>query len=92
MGRPELKIELTATEPVKAGEPEHASGWGDDAQSIEVTGKVAEIKVTKDGKSQFGLRIQDDGSLVLTDYGNMLFQLDAGSNLWLTPYRPWEEK
>jgi hypothetical protein len=92
MGRPELKIELTATEPIKAGEPVDASGWGDDAQSIEVTGKVAEIKVTKDGKSQFGLRIQGrriPGPHRLREYA---VPIRCRKNLLLTPYRPWEEK
>jgi hypothetical protein len=92
MGRPELKIELTATEPIKAGEPVDASGWGDDAQSIEVTGKVAEINIVKDGKSQFGIYISDDGAIIITDYGNMMFQLELSKSLRFTPYKPWEEK
>lgn len=64
-------------------------GRGKDARETRVTGEIREIVIAKDGKSQFGIHILDNGEIILTDYGPMCFETAVPQNLRLVPTRPW---
>lgn len=85
-----LTLEVICLDKAEVDE-EYVSGWGDDASQTNITGQVRKIIITKDGESQFGIRINDDGSIIITDYGHMCFETSVPQNLELTPAHPWED-
>ena len=85
----DLKIEIICADKAEVDE-EYLDGWGDDATQTNVSGKIMKLIITKDGKSQFGIRILDDGSIIITDYGHMCFETSMPRNLEFTPHHPWE--
>lgn len=89
--RPRIGIELDATDKPEVSLPLPASGWGEDGHSIFVKGQIANIKITKDGEAQFGITIQKDGTICLTDYCGMGFRLFVPQNMTLTPAHPWSQ-
>jgi len=59
------------------------NGLGEYATETTVVGEVRQIIIEKDGKPQFGFCIQEDGTLVFTDYANMGFRTTVSNNLYI---------
>jgi hypothetical protein len=89
---PELSVEIFTLEGLKSLETEPTSGWGagTDAQKTILKGQVVEIIVSKDDEPYVGLRILEDGSLILTGY-RARFTQPVDSNLSLKSIIPWKE-
>ena len=87
-----LEVMVTCChEPPVVDAPAPAPGWGDDGTHTSIHGAVREIRVARGGAVQFGLRILEDGSVIMTDYANMAFRLDAPRSLLLEPGNPWQK-
>ena len=84
-------MEITANDKPEVSLPRPASGWREDGHSMFVKGQIANIKITKDGKAQFGITIRGDGTICLTDYCGMGFHLFVPQNMILTPAHPWSQ-
>jgi hypothetical protein len=89
MSQKELEIVLTATGPLLAKGPVECRGWGDGGQDLCVSGPIANILVSRNGQSEFSLRILGDGRLIFTNYRG-LYETTVTPNLMLRPDRPWE--
>lgn len=91
----QVTVELTAVGSLEAAESQPVSGWGDDANKLAVADKVVEIIVCrpKDGgkgrEAAFGIRILEDGSIILTSYRSLLSTSLSGSNISFENLRPW---
>ena len=86
----DLEVVVTCTEKPIIGMPQYVSGWGDDGNEAKITGQVKEIRVDRNGKSQFGIRILDNGEIIITDYGHMCFETSVPQNVRFKPARPWK--
>jgi hypothetical protein len=88
-----LAVYLTSTSPVEVGKPDHAHGWGEDAQEVRVVGEVAQIMVRRgsEDESCFSIRITPEGHLIITAY-NTTFSLSAPNNMWMHNDRPWKDE
>lgn len=86
-----ITVEVTATGPLTAGVPEATHGWGEGGQEVEVTGPVAQILVRRGKDAVFSVRVLEDGSLILTNYGSNYTTM-ADRNLRLTNTVPWPEE
>jgi hypothetical protein len=91
-----VKVEITTVDtPGMEGPLPPPSGWGHDARKVMVEGKVVEIMIRRDGEdgfggAEFGIRILEDGSVILTSYNSMLTTSLCERNLRLTNERPWK--
>jgi hypothetical protein len=83
-----LVVVLTSNNSVEVTGPRHANGWGPDGEFVAVEGEVAEIRVERAGESECSIRIQDDGSLVITNYRGG-YEMRAPQRLHLRNTRPW---
>lgn len=90
-GSTDLEVVLTcADEKPVVGMPQYVSGWGDEGSETTIKGPVKEIRVDRNGKSQFGIRILDNGEIIITDYGHMCFEASVPQNVRFKPARPWK--
>jgi hypothetical protein len=87
-GPPELSLEVITQQGVTM-DSEDTSGWGEGAMKSTVEGQIMEITLLKDDKPFVGLRILEDGDLVLTSYGGP-FQTMVEQNLRLENMQPWK--
>ena len=93
MSKPKtLTVEIICLDKAEATDREPLTGWGEDASQINVTGKIRELMIKKDGDYQFAIRINDDGSIIITDHGHMCFETDVPQNLRLKPYHTWKDE
>lgn len=87
MSQPKLGVEITSTGLVTVQEAD-ADGWGEDGHKVYVEGEVADIRIIRNGNTEYSLRILPNGELILTSYqGPMDTMVDR--NLRLTPSRKW---
>lgn len=84
-----ITLEVITQDALKLEDICAAVGWGDDAQTINITGKLRHLMFVKDGKPQFGIGINSDGSLVFTDYAGMGYFTYVPPNIHAIPSRPW---
>ena len=82
----ELVVTLTGAPRIEG--PVKTIGWGDEGHEMAILGPVANIRVSRDGDSEFSLRILDDGRLILTYY-NSGYTNSVPQNLQFIPYRLW---
>jgi len=82
-----LEVVLTSTGPMKS-KMTAGVGWGEESCEVCLVGSVADIRVSRDGKSVFSLRILPDGRLILTSYQSG-YETYVPQNLSLIPTRPW---
>lgn len=87
----QMSIEVIVKENPKLVQTKKASGWGDNAHTVNVTGEIRKITISRDGESQIGIRIEDDGTITITDYSNRGYETSVPQNLTLTPRRPWKK-
>lgn len=85
----EMSIEVIVKENPKLVQTKRVSGWGDNAHSVNVTGEIRKITISSDGESEIGIRIEEDGTITITDYSNRGYETFVPRNLTLTPRRPW---
>jgi len=85
-----ISVELVSLDKTSVKVPsEYVDGWGRESQRITVSGEIAQIEVRKGDKAQFGIRILEDGSIILTSYDSM-FSQDVDRNLRLKNEQPWK--
>lgn len=84
-------VEIISLDGLEVGYPCRIGGWGEKATKTSAAGEVAQIIVRRGEESQFGIRILEDGSIIVTSYG-VLFEQSVDRNLRLTNVRPWKEK
>jgi hypothetical protein len=68
---------------------QHASGWGENAQSTTLDGVPMKFTVIRDGKPSFSFRICETGRLIFTSYDGS-YEFGPVRNLDLEPSRPWK--
>ena len=86
----ELGLIITTTDGRPAiAESSPRQEFGDDGTDTVVTGEIRRLVITRDGKSQFGISIGDDGRIILSDYGNMGFQTLIPGSVQYIPMNPW---
>lgn len=78
------------TQGVPVVKTDKARNWGDSARETRIQGTVLEVAVERDNELQFGLRIMENGRLILTDYAHMGYQTSVPQNLTLEPTHPWK--
>ena len=89
MAHRKIEVVLTSTDKIALAGPVDVTGWGDGGSEVQAVGQIAEIRVSLDGESQFGLHIGDDGLLCITSY-EACYQAAVPTNLTLEPTRPWK--
>jgi hypothetical protein len=67
----------------------NVDGWGENAKEVQIVGELTQIKVSRNGESQFSIRICEDGQLILTSYKGP-YQTMVPQNLVLEPLQPWK--
>ena len=87
----QVSVELIAGGDLLPSEMKAAYGWGANAKQMMVEGTIKHIVLSKDGKWEFGIRILEDGSLILTSYNAGYTQV-AERNMRLTNEIPWKAK
>jgi len=55
----EMSIEVIVKENPKLVQTKKASGWGDNAHTVNVTGEIRKITIIRDGESQKCIRLSD---------------------------------
>ncbi len=90
MNQKKLTVKVIATDKMTAGEMVRADGWGEQATTTELSGEIAQLIILKDGESQFGIRILEDGSIIITSY-RTYYTHYVNQNLHLNNERPWVE-
>lgn len=85
-----LRVELVSLDTPTVSHAPYLSGWGEDAKQVNVEGKVANILIKKDGEAAIGIRILENGSLIITGYTTM-FHLNMSRNVVLENDRPWKD-
>jgi len=91
MPRPELNLQIVSTDEIQIGKPQRGSGWGELSQEFFCKGRIVQMVIDKDGQSKVGFHILEDGSIIITDYGNMCFTFELSKNLTLKAERPWKK-
>lgn len=89
MAQKELELVVTAAGPIGVEGPGECFGWGDQGQDLCVHGAIAEIRVSRNGQSEFSLRILPSGDLILTNYQGA-YDTAVPQNLRLVPSRTWD--
>lgn len=87
-----VSVEVVTVDKPHIDPAQEISGWGETGHVSIVTGKATEIIVKREGKHQFGLRILEDGSVILTSYDSLLTPQLWDRNLKFTNERPWGNK
>jgi hypothetical protein len=67
-----------------------AHGWREGAEKIIIKGDVLEFVTIVDDKPHLGIRIREDGDIIITQYGNQCFTHYVENNLRLRAERPLE--
>jgi len=86
----EVQLEITTVDSPVVGPIKGVSGWGEHARSVTVSGRAVEIIVRRGDKSEFGIRILEDGSIILTGYNSLLTTELVVHSLRFENERPWE--
>lgn len=87
MSEPKLGVEILSSGPVTVQEGDPI-GWGEDGRAVYIEGEIGSIRISRDGESEYFLRILSDGRLILTTCrGRLTTTLDT--NLRLTPTHLW---
>ncbi len=85
----QITVKITAIDSIKISEVnKRIDGWGDEASGVDVSGKIVAMMVEKNGQSQFGVRILEDGSIIVTNYRGQ-YRTTVETNLRLENQRPW---
>lgn len=83
MKKPMTKIGCEViTENVPAIHIEHASGWGETAQSVTIQDTPMKFTFIRDGEPTFSVRMLEDGRLVITNYKG-IFEFSPGHQVTL---------
>lgn len=91
VARKEVTVEVVAVNQLEVGEHMPVRGWGDDGTSVEVTGRVAQILIKRNGEASIGFSILENGSIIVTGYDTSGFSLNLSRNVRLENDRPWED-
>lgn len=86
------KVEVT-TEGLSTMAHYEARNWGEGAETTSVEGtRPEQIKISRNGRAQFSIRILETGRLILTDYAGMYFEVAVPQNFTLNPAQPWTSR
>ena len=66
---------------------ERVDGWGEGVSRAKVAGRPLEIRIDRNGKAQFGIRVTEDGGLIITDYGSLCWETFVPQNIRFMPGR-----
>lgn len=85
-----VEVEVVTVDKPESTPAGEISGWGDTGHKSSITGKATQVVIKRDGKHQFGIRILEDGSVILTSYDSILTPQLWDRNLRFTNERPWK--
>ncbi len=88
---PELTLSVVSLDIAEIS-TNHANGWGEKAIETQIHGKVVNLQILKKGDPQIGIQIQDNGGLIITDYGGMCFKSIMPQNFHLYPASGWDKR
>lgn len=66
------------------------SGWGPEYQSVTFAAQPVEFTVRVGERAGIGIRVKEDGSLIVTNYGGQ-FETIVEQNMHLSNSRSWKE-
>lgn len=84
-----VAVEITFTDAIESITSQPAGGWGENGVKSTIIGKAAQIIIRHNNESQFGIRIFEDGSIILQQY-DARFTMSAEAQMRLEAVRKWK--